>query len=99
MSGNSSLLRRRPVFNIHVFIKLISKNMQVSDTIEREDELLVACLILKLNPPGAKSFEPPYIFYSYSYLLSIIDRSPNCFVALGQHVMAIFTLKWVHYDN
>ena len=32
-----------------------------------------------------------YIFHSHS--LMIIDRSPKYFVAVGQHVMAIFTFK------
>ena len=49
-----------------------------------------------LNPPQ-------YIFLSLS--LMIINKSPKCFVAVGQHGMVIITSKkvpvivWVHYDN
>ena len=47
---------------------------------------------------------PPHIIFR-SHYLKIMDRSPNCCVAVIQRVMAIITLMtlqmtvWVHYTN
>ena len=48
---------------------------------------------LTLKPGGAGIFKSSPIHFLVSFFIMIVERSPNFVVAIGQHVVAIFSLK------